>query len=338
MKKGYALLTIFALAITPFTGLFGGVSAANVVAYIDLTAQPATAPSTIAQVPEVAASTPTSFYISYVTSATNFAAGDTVSIGVPSDFTSLALCSPSTTDADGDSTADGALTLSGNTFTYTFTAATTTATTTGVEFCFSGTTPSANGNYSISISDDNDSDYSAALIYVGVPAASADTNDVEVTAVVPFSMTLVIKHPTNTTNVNSCNLGTLNISAVNTCSYRIAAGTNLPAGMRVRAVAPTQLTDGVNNILNVSDGTVTAGSNEHGVTLTAGTGWTLTPPFDSGDDPITATETQLFNRTTTVDSSNTATWTTVTHRASIDSSTGAGIYSQIVTYRAYSMP
>ncbi len=333
-----AFFATLLLLLIPFSGLYRPVKAAAVTAYIDLTAQPATAPSIIADAPEVAASTPTNFYISYVASATQFAAGDTITISLPNVFTSAALCTTSTVDADGDTTNDGALTVSGTTFTYTFTAATTLATSTGVEICFNATTPSANGNYSISIYDTNDNDISAALIYVGIPAASANTNDVQVTASVPLTMTLSIKHPTTTANVNSCNLGTLNTAAVNTCSYRIAAGTNNAGGMRVRALAPTQLTTGSQNINNVLDGSVTAGSREHGVALTAGAGWTLIAPFHSGDNPITATEQDLFDRTTFVDDSVPANWTTVTHKASIDSATPGGTYTQIVTYRAYALP
>ncbi len=313
------------------------VEAAQVRSYIDLTLQAATNPATISAQPEVNASTADEFYISYLASASEFAIGNTVTITVPTAFTGLALCAVSTTNADGTGGADGALTLSGNTFTYTFSAVTTTAVATGVEFCFAGTTPAANGNYSVSISDTNDSDTSAALIYVGTTAA-ADTNDVTVTATVPVVLSLTIRNPSTTANTNSCALGVLNPASINTCAYRIAAGTNGSAGMSVQAVSDGVLDSGANTINDVADGTVTAGSEEHGVTLTAGTGWTLTSPFNSGDDPITTTQQEIQDRTSVVDDSNTATWTTVTHRASITSATATGAYDEIITYRAYYTP
>ncbi len=334
------LFSAFSIALSglAFVASFTAkVEAAEVRSYIDLTAQPATNPATISSQPEVNASTADEFYISYIASATEFANTDIVSITVPTSFTALALCGTSTTDADGSGGADGALTLNGNIFTYTFTAATTTATTTGVEFCFAATTPAANGNYSISISSNNDNDNSAALIYVGTTAA-ADTNDVTVTATVPVVLSLTIRNASTTANTNSCALGVLNPASVNTCAYRIAAGTNGSAGMSVQAVADALLNSGGNDINNVADGTVTAGSEEHGVTLTAGTGWTLVAPFDTGDDPITTTQQEFQDRNTAVDDSNTATWTTVTHRASISTATATGSYDMVATYRAYYLP
>lgn len=337
MRRNIALFTIFALAIGPLVGFVKPLRAANVTAYIDLTGQLATAPSTISSQPEVNASTADEFYISYVASATQFAISNTITINVPGTFSALATCASPTTDADGDTTPDGSLGLAGSTFTYTFSAVTTTATTTGVEICFAATTPAANGNYSIAISDTNDNDTSAALIYVGTTAA-ADTNDVTVTATVPVVLSLAIKSPTLTTNINTCALGTLTPGAVNTCAYRIAAGTNGTGGMNVQNVADALLNSGGNDINNVADGTVTAGSEEHGVAVTAGTGWTLVSPFDAGDDPITTSQQKFQSASAAVDDTSTATWSTVTHKASITSATATGVYDQIVTYRAYALP
>ncbi len=342
-KPARTVLAIL-VAISAITVVIGfqwknEVEAAEVRSYIDLTADsaPNVAPATVTTQPEVATSTATNFYISYAASTTQFAAANTITITLPAAFTSPATCASSTTDADLDTTTDGAVTVNGNTFTYTFTAATTTAIASGVEICVRATTPASNGNYSVSISDTNDSDNSAALIYVGTIAAS-DTNDVTVTATVPVVLSLSIRNPSTTANTNSCALGVLNPASVNTCAYRIAAGTNGSAGMSVHVVADNLLNSGANDINNVADGTVTAGSEEHGVTLTAGTGWTLIAPFNAGDDPVTTTQQEFQERATVVDDSNTANWTTVTHRASITSSTVVGSYDQVVTYRAYYIP
>lgn len=325
--------------VAPLSGFLGKVQAAEVTSYIDLAADasPLVAPATITTQPEVNASTLSNFYISYDTSATEFAAANTITIQLPTAFTTPALCASSTTDADLDTTADGAVTLVGNTFTYTFTAATTTAAASGVEICVRATTPAANGNYSVSISDTNDVDNSAALIYVGTTAA-AGTNDVTITATVPVVLSLSIRNATTTALTNSCDLGVLNPASVNTCAYRIAAGTNGTAGMRVEVVADGLLDSGANDINNVADGAVTAGSEEHGVTMTAGTGWTLTAPFDAGSDPLTTTQQEFESRATVVDDSVATNWTTVTHSASITSATATGGYTQIATYRAYYLP
>ena len=337
MRKKFVILAVLALGLSPFSVLIKSLHAADVTAYIDLTAGPATAPATVTTQPELNTSTSDEFYISYVASATQFAAADAITIVIPTSFTSPALCGVPTTDADGDTTPDGSLALLGSVFTYTFSAGTTLATTTGVEICFSATSPAANGNYNVSISDDNDSDNSAALIYVGTTAA-ADTNDVTVTATVGSSISLIIKDPTTTANTNSCNLGSLNTGSVNTCAYRIAAGTNIAGGMNVQTLSNGPLTSGGNTIDDVADGTVTAGTEEHGVTMTAGTDWTLIAPFDAGDDPITTTQQKFENRATVVDDSIAATWTTVTHEASISTATVPGVYTQIVTFRAYALP
>lgn len=338
MRNKLAFLAIAVLVFAPFSGLMPKVSAANVTAYIDLTGQPATAPSTVAAQPELAQSTADEFYISYVASATQFAAADVITIVVPASFTSVATCASPTTDADGSTGgADGAVSVNGQVVTYTFSGATTLATTTGVEICFAATTPAANGNYNVSISDNNDSDTSAALIYVGT-AGAADTNDVTVTATVGSSISLAIKNPSTTANTNSCNLGSLNTGSVNTCAYRIAAGTNISGGMNVQTLSDGPLTSGGNNIDNVADGAVTAGSEEHGVAMTAGTGWTLVSPFDAGDDPITTSQQKFQNRSSVSDDTDTALWTTVTHKASISTATVPGVYTAIMTYRAYALP
>ncbi len=151
-------------------------------------------------------------------------------------------------------------------------------------------------------------------------------------------MTLQIKDPSTASNINTCNLGVLSPAAVNTCSYRVAAGTNGSGGMNLNAIVDGLLNSGGNDINNVADGTVTAGAEEYGVSMTAGTGWTLASPFDSGDDPITTTLQKFASASAVVDDSSSATWNVVTHKASITSSTVTGSYDQIVSYRAVYMP
>lgn len=344
MHKRIRVAWSFLLLITvPFSSLLYAVEpvyAANVASYIDLTADGGTNnPATVTTPPELAISTADEFFISYVTSATQFAAANTVSIQVPTTFTSLALCGTSTTDADGDTTTDGALTLNGTTFTYTFTQATTLAATSGVEFCFAATTPSSVGNYSVAIIDDNDTDSSAALIYVG------DDNDVLVTATVPVSMSLRIKEPSTTADTNACQLGVLNPASVNTCAYRIAAGTSHGAGMAVQIVGDDQLnlaapTTDIDDINTATNETIDAGIEEYGAYVSAaGTGFTIQNDFNDYEDIPTTADAEapqtILNATGAIDDSSTTTWSTVTHGASINTATSGGSYTQVITIRAF---
>lgn len=341
MKKRSTLSLLAILVLTPLsvlTLIAPKVHAADVTAYIDLTADaggPVT-PATITAQPEIAVSTADEFFISYQATS-EFAASDTVSISFnDAGWTALALCGTSTTDADLDGTPDGALVLTSGVFTYTFTAATTTGSgaTNGVEFCFAATSPAVVGNHDVSISSTNDADTSAALIYVGA-AGSLNSNDVNVTAVVPITLELEITDA-SAVNTNSCNLGVLSTLAVSTCNYRVTAGTNGTGGVRLEFVSATaELISGANTINAVSDGTVTAGSEEYGVTM-AGTGFTLTAPYDTGDDAVPTAQAAFASKANpvTIDTH----YVTVTHRASISGATALGAYSHLVTYRAYYIP
>lgn len=336
----YRHVVIFFI-ITLFLPLFGyitDISAANVVAYIDLTGQPATAPSTVNSPPEVNISTAQEFFISYVTSSSEFGITDTIDITLPASFTSLTTCTSSTTNADGDATdPDGAVNVASQTFTYTFTAVTTLANTTGVEICFKATTPGTAGNYSVSISDDNDTDVSAALIYVG------GGNDLTVTADVGVNLQLAIKDPSTTADTNSCALGTLNPAATNTCSYRIAAGTSFGGGIEVYIIADDQLNTSVatTDVDDIADNTLDAGTEEHGIIVTDGTDFTVQAPFHASNyEEINTTADaesaeMILDAGSATDSSNTANWSTIEHGASINTGTSTGTYDQEVTYRAF---
>jgi hypothetical protein len=332
----FALISFFGGTIATFGAFLNPVHAASVISYIDLTAQPATAPSTISTQPELATSTADEFYISFVASS-NFANTNTVAIHVPNTFTSLALCGTSTTDADGAGGADGSLSLSGQTFTYTFSSSTTAANSTGVEFCFAATTPSTAGNYSIAVSTSTN-DESAALIYVG------DANEVTVTATVPTSMSLRIKNPSTTADTTVCSLGIMNPASVNTCTYRIAAGTNLATGMTVQVVADNQLNTAgdvadINDINTATNTTIDAGVEEHGAYVSALGAFTAGTGYGAYNDIPTTADAEpqetVLTSTGPVDDSNIANWATITHGASISTGTAGGVYDAIITYRAY---
>lgn len=332
-------LLVFTVASLAFIPQILKVSAANVVSYIDLTGQASTAPSTIAAAPEIATSTADEFYYSYVASASEFASTNIITISVPGSFTSVATCASSTTDADGDGTPDGSVGVVGSTITYTFSAATTTAITDGVEICFAATSPASAGNYSVSHTDTNDADVGAALIYVG------DANDVTVTATTPTTLTLSIRNASTTALESTCSLGTLNPTGINTCSYRVASGTNSAGGLTVRVIADDQLntagdTADINDINTGTNTTIDAGVEEHGAYVSAAgsaftieTGWTAYNDIPTAAD--TDTEEPIVSANNAVDDSAAANWATITHGASITAATPGGSYNQIVTYRAY---
>lgn len=342
----FVLSTVLGLAVS-LNATPAYAAATDVTAYIDLTIDGATNdPSTITTPAELATSTADEFYFSYVASSTEFlaASGETISIYVPAGFTSVATCATPTTDVDGDTSDDGDVSVSGSsaagwTVTYTIDtgeAGTTLAATSGVEVCFAATTPATVGNYSFGMADTNDSDISAALVYVG------DDNDVTVTAVVPVTMSLEIKEETTTTDTNACDLGILNPASVNTCAYRIKAGTNHADGMKVTIVADDYLDSGANDIDDVADGTaVTAGEEEYGAYVSAAGAFTAQGSYTGDSAEINSvgtdaeSEEDILSVASTVDDSSTANWATVTHSASVNTATATGSYDQVVTYRAY---
>lgn len=77
------------------------------------------------------------------------------------------------------------------------------------------------------------------------------------------------------------------------------------------------------DINNVSDGTVTAGSEEFGI-RTSGTGG----QFNSTDTSVTATAKTIISRTTAVSGDA----TTVTFKASVDTNSSFNNYSNVVTF------
>lgn len=293
---------------------------------------------------EFNASTQTDVSFRYLASATQFASGNTVIVTIsPALAGAVSACATPTTDADGDTTTDGSFgsfTTTGAT--YTFSAATTTATTgSGVTFCLRFANTTTTGIYSIAVTDNNDNDFGAALVYVG------DDNDVTITAVVAPTLAMAIRNNADTADTNACALGSLTVSAVNTCDYRIKVTTNAASGYTVNFLADGDLrrsgsgdvADADDIDLVVENNTVSAGTEAYGVALTGGsaTGGSITESgnFNDDDTPIPNTSTSLYtasgpNNPGATDTTNTA---LVTHRAAIDGGTNTGNYNQVVTYR-----
>ena len=200
------------------------------------------------------------------------------------------------------------------------------------------TTPASAGNYNVSITADTDGtgstyDTGAGLAYV------ADDNDVTVTAVVPPVIDMEIYEANSSTTTNSCDLGVLSLNKVNSCSYDVAGATNNDSGMTVKVTSDGDLDDASGNTINaVSDGTVTAGSEEYGFVITddGSTDQWNGGSYETSDSAVPTSETSFASTSATIDGINTqADRLEVTHKASMATDTVAGSYNQVVTYTAY---
>ncbi|MFH1508871.1 MAG: hypothetical protein ABIE68_01785 [bacterium] len=191
--------------------------------------------------------------------------------------------------------------------------------------------PSVASGYSIAVvtTDDN----GAGIVYVG------DNNDVTINAAVLPLLTLDLDNAggncTITAGVATCAMGVLTTSLVSEGNYDVNAFTNAPNSMTVQIIADAELDDGGNNIDPIVEdtGTVTAGSEEYGIAVTADAGLTenLANGFNDDDTPIpTGVATTVVTSAGPITSDD----TTINHRVAISSSTPVGTYEQIVTWTA----
>lgn len=122
---------------------------------------------------------------------------------------------------------------------------------------------------------------------------------------------------------NTINLGVLSPNNVVNDSHTITVTTN-GNGYTTTIISDGNLrTSGSDDINNVSDGTVTAGSEEYGIRTSGDDG-----QQNSADTSITTTAKNIARRTSAVNSSI----TTIDYKASVTTSTPFGTYSQIVTF------
>ncbi len=121
---------------------------------------------------------------------------------------------------------------------------------------------------------------------------------------------------------NTCALGNLTVGAVSSCNYTVTISTNSQDGYATTIIEDGNLRDGANEINDVADGAVTAGSEEYGIGLT-------------GADRAFANDQAITGAALTIASDATGPISvqqvTITHKASITSSTLAGSYSHTAT-------
>lgn len=122
---------------------------------------------------------------------------------------------------------------------------------------------------------------------------------------------------------DAAQLGTLSSSAVATSLTHTTVQTNVSGGYTVYVSADGDLTTGSNAIDAVSDGAVTAGSEEYGARIFG------TTATSTGSDFAFATTTREIQMAT---STATGHRIGLVYKASISASTAGGSYSQAVTY------
>ncbi|MDF1498502.1 MAG: hypothetical protein P1P85_04090 [Patescibacteria group bacterium] len=170
-------------------------------------------------------------------------------------------------------------------------------------------------------------------------------------------LTFAIRNTAETADTNACALGTITTAAVSFCSYRLKVGTSTTAGFQIGLWADDQLnqatiTIDIDDI--IENGTVTAGTEGHGITVapptdagTTGTAtvWTEQDPFNDDDTPIPVGEANMdvifaSDGTQDVDMGGTGNLngtTLITHKAAVSTATQAGSYDQVVTYSVSSI-
>lgn len=205
-----------------------------------------------------------------------------------------------------------------------------------------GLTTSATANNNLFTVYTSAGDYGAAFQYVG------SANQVTVRAVVPITLSFAIRNAADTANTNSCDMGNLSVSAVGSCAYRLKVATNAENGYTINTVTTGNFTNGTNNFVNAALGTSgtpqTAGIELYGARINKGSitgvgGTTiLAPVYDAGSsNNVSYVNTSVAALVTADKPNNPASTdlintTLVTHEASINTSTAAGIYTQKVTY------
>ncbi len=149
------------------------------------------------------------------------------------------------------------------------------------------------------------------------------SNKTDVTASVPLFLNMSV-------DTNSINLGTLTTASVSEQDQTYIVNSNNTSGVQIQMTSDGGLVSGTNDINAVSDGTVSAASEEYGISVDNLSGLTAESPFDSGDDAIPTSATDLVESTTTVNSGT----FDINYKASISGSTTAGSYTQEVTVTA----
>ncbi|KKL18354.1 hypothetical protein LCGC14_2476360, partial [marine sediment metagenome] len=121
---------------------------------------------------------------------------------------------------------------------------------------------------------------------------------------------------------NIMDLDLIMTSAVNTDQHTITVSSTAVNGYTCSVVEDGNLRDGANNIDDVSDSTVNAGSEEYGITTTGGGG------VFADDQAISGAPLNVAHNDGVV----TESVTTITYKGAVNNTTPTGYYNHIVTY------
>jgi hypothetical protein len=165
----------------------------------------------------------------------------------------------------------------------------------------------------------NTIDSTGPAIDYGVGIKTND-NTTDVTATVPLFVTMAI----DTTTIG---LGTLSTASVKEADQTYTTTSNNTTGVTIQIATDGNLDSGANDIDYVGDGTVTAGSEEYGISVDNVSGLTIDADYNSGDNDIIQAANNIATSTGTV---NGATFD-INYKASISGNTVAGTYAQVVT-------
>lgn len=194
-------------------------------------------------------------------------------------------------------------------------------------------------------------DFGAALYYV------LGGNQVEVSATVPSAISFSIRNSADTGTTNVCELGTLSLSTVETCTYRLRIATNAANGFTATLQADDDFNDsGAATMTAITNDTAfVAGTEAYGIQSLVGatlggrqsTSSVFTDPviessfstttFDTDASPVPTSSAGIiisFPRPfQTGAAPSTTTTSAITHAAAMGAGTAAGSYGQTVTYR-----
>lgn len=152
-------------------------------------------------------------------------------------------------------------------------------------------------------------------------ALKTNDNTTTVTTSVPLFVNFAIDD-------TAIDLGTLSTASINEVDQTYTINTNNQTGITMQIVADGTLNDASSNTINaVSDGTVTAGSEEYGISVDNVSGVTIEAPFDSGDDEIPTVAADIASSSSPLSN---ATFD-INYKASITGTTVSGEYDQVVT-------
>jgi hypothetical protein len=202
-------------------------------------------------------------------------------------------------------------------------------------------TPTSSGTYKISVSTwdlGTDNAWGGAGVNAdtledsGAAAVIIGPNRVTISAAVDSSLTLTLSS-------NTCVLGTLSSTNIQTCQYNSTVSTNAAGGYMAYVKDDGNFRNATNDINDVAGGTTEYGSEEYGVSTSESESVNITATNSSAtcttnDGGTTATNAQSlttsdqsYAKSTSPVSSDVV---TLCHSASVSATTPAGVYSQNV--------